>query len=1000
MFNLHLATDRGSLASLIKISDVINQPEMMVAICDNSMYNVIDFYRRSVEAGKMPVIGLNANLAWGGVHQLLTKYGYIASNISLFAYSKEGYKNLVKLSTKGWLEGLYRIPRIDMSMLKDHNSGLLCVVPVSMSYISMHLANDNVVLAVQETRQLLDIFGNRLYLAVIANNAPTELESQFIRESQLPCIASNVAWYNSPEDYDVWKYMIAISQNKPVELVDIPNDFYIRTGEDITKCSWITEDMIFQTYNFLNRFEPYNLNKKELQLPDSGMTNEDFICSLYQKLKTKGLNKPEYIERLSYELDTICGFGYVDYFVLVSDIIDYVNRNLSGYWSAGRGSVGGCLVAYLLGITRIDPVNPAGFDMQIPFDRFLNSGRKVMPDIDLDFLPKDRDRIIEYLKEKYGDNSCKNMMTVTTMGARSAVRDVSRISGNLTPEIENIIKSFPHDQHLTLSMIEDSDIYIHNQDNATFTSMFQIAKKLEGVPKALGVHASGVAIANSDMTDYVPFFVHNDRIVTQYDQDQLDYLGIVKLDILGVNMLQIIADTMSMIWDDSTEFMQEAFTPKEILFDINIDDSEVYKFLNDGLITGVFQWDTYNYKKVIQEVRPSCFKDLVDLNTLGRSAALLSGLTEKYIARKSGREYIEPLHPRLKGLMKQTYELPLYQEQIMKIFIELAGYSFSEADDVRKAIGKKIPELMEKQRIKFHEGCNKNGITQEESDSIWFIIDKFTKYTWNLGHAMAYTQICYETAYLAYHYPMYFYCACINNSSSADDAGEFISTLKKRGIKIYNTDITKLNRNYEVRDGKVYAGLAGIKNISDKTIDKLKKAYNNWQTFRDFDAAVSKKDVNKTALLSLFCAGAFDDMFETEFDMECFLSRSGLIDPHKIKDLRLDQYSKCGRVAYSLKSLFPDHDDIQDLKEKPVVKIVAYVVRFREIYTKNHKKMGFVVIENEYGRYETTWFPESWKSVHFDTGNLYEMALQYDNGLIGLKASLLFDSKKQEVSNA
>lgn len=992
MINLHMATDRGSLASLIKIDDVINQSDLTVAICDNNMYNVVDFYRRSVDAGKVPIIGLNANLAWGDVHQLLSKYGHIASTLSLFAYNEEGYKNLVQLSTRGWLEGLYKVPRIDVHMLEAHNKGILCVIPTTISYASIYLHNDAVNMAVQETRKLMDIFGDRLYTASMANERPSDLELQFLQESGLPCLASNFAWYSKPEDYELWRYMIAISQNKSVESIDFPNQYYVRDDEQMLECDWITNDMVYQTYDFLNRIEPYNLDQRELKLPDMGQSDEDFTYKLYEELNVRGLSQPEYIERLAYELDTICGFGYVDYFVLVSDIIDYANTSLSGYWSAGRGSVGGCLVAYLLGITRIDPVNPAGFDMQIPFDRFLNSGRKVMPDIDLDFLPRDRGKVIDYLKNKYGEGACKNMMTVTTLGARSAVRDVCRISGNLTANIEGIIKSFPHDQHLTLSMIEDSDIYTNNQDDMTFTHMFEVAKRLEGVPKALGVHASGIAVSDGDMIEYVPFFIHNDRILTQYDQDQLDYLGIVKLDILGLNMLQTLSDTCYMLADGISD-------PRQFLSEMPIDDHEVYKFLNDGLITGVFQWDTYNYKKVIEGVKPANFKELVDLNTLGRSAALLSGLTDKYIARKNGAELVEPLHPRLAGLMKQTYELPLYQEQIMQIFIELAGYSFSEADDVRKAIGKKIPELMEKQKVKFHAGCANNSITPEEADTIWAIIDKFSKYTWNLGHAMAYTQICYETAYLAYRHPKEFYCACINNAGSSDDAGDFISTLKKRGVKIHNTDIRHLNRNYEVRDGQVYAGLAGLKNISDKTIAKLEANFNEWQTFKEFDEAVPKKDVNKTALLSLFCGGAFDEMFEDENDFECLLYRSGLIEPAKLKELRYEQYTRCGRVAYPLALLFPDHDSIKDLIEKSVVKVVAYVAKLREIYTKTHKKMAFVVVEDEHGRHEITWFPEAWKSIKLKKGELYEFTLKYDRGIIGLNAVPVLDSKEKETTD-
>lgn len=980
MLNLHTSTDRGSLASLISIDDIINRSDYIVSICDTNLFNVVNFYKRCIDCGKIPIIGFEANLAFGRVGQLLSKYGKISSRISLFAYNEEGYRNLVRLSTNSWIEGLYTIPRIDFDMLKKYNDGLLCTIPSDFSFPSIYLNNNNVSQAVGDTKILMGIFGDRLYYSIMANSCPSDIELQFIRESKITCLASNYVWYNTIDDYDVWKYMIAISKNKSYESIDIPNSFYFRDEIEFEKCNWITNEMIDNIYEFINRIEPYNLNSRKLGFPDMGVDETEFVYILFKELDRKKLNDTQHIERLGYELDTICSHGYIDYFMLVVDIIRYANDKLSGYWSAGRGSVGGCLVAYLLGITRIDPVNPVGFDMQIPFDRFLNSGRKVMPDIDLDFLPKDREEVIDYLKGKYGDDACKNMMTTIKLGAKSALRDSCRITGNLTQNIENIIKSFPKDQQLTLSMIEDSDIYIDNKDDMNFANMFEIAKKLEGIPKSLGVHASGIAISNNNMGDYIPYFVHNGRVVTQYDQEQLDYFGIVKLDILGLNMLQIIADTCKMINPN------DAFA---VLKSIDIYDSDVYKFINDGLLTGVFQWDTHNYKNVIRELSPSNFKELVDLNALGRSASLLSGLTDRYIKRKHGIEITEPLHPRLKGLMTQTYELPLYQEQIMKIFMELADFTYAEADDVRKAIGKKIPEILEQQKGKFIDGCvAASGMLDYEIDEIWSIIEKFSKYAFNLGHSTCYAQICYESAYLAYKYPAQFYCACINNANNSEDAGEFISTLKKRGIEIENPNLKNVNKDCIAIGDTVRLGLAGIKYVSDKTIEKLELKFNEWSNFEEFNTKMPKKDINKRALISLFCAGAFDKMFDTEHDVECFLHRIEFFDKKEITKLRRNQYEKSGRIAYSLYKLFPDYDSIEDLNKKSIIKIPAYIVKYREIYTKSHQKMAFMIIENDNGRYEITWFPDFWEKIKIKKSELFIFTLKYNDGLIGINATL------------
>jgi DNA polymerase-3 subunit alpha len=342
----------------------------------------------------------------------------------------------------------------------------------------------------------------------------------------------------------------------------------------------------------------------------------------------------------------------------------------------------------------------------------------VSPDIDLDFQPQDRAGVIAYLKRKHGNNFVKNMSTTITLGARAALREVSRVTDNVD-EIDSIIKSFPLDQSLTLDIIEESEIYKDNKDNKLFVKLFQVAKKLEGLPKAFGVHAAGIALSYYDMSDFVPFFKCSDREVTQYSQDFLDYLGILKLDILGLNTLQIISKTLDML---------EIKNKGEYLDFLDISDQNVYAHIRSGNIAGVFQWDSYNYERVIEGVQPSRFKDLVDLNAVGRSAPQMSGLTERYINRKAGREAIEPLHPRLKGLMLITNELPIYQEQIMLIFTEIAGYTMAEADDVRKAIGKKIVTLMEEQKIKFIAGCDKNNISENEAREIWAIIEQFSKY--------------------------------------------------------------------------------------------------------------------------------------------------------------------------------------------------------------------------------------------------------------------------------
>ncbi len=965
MLNLHTYTSQGSLESIISVSDLMELDTPVISITDPNLISAIEFYEACIEHNKKPIIGLDAYVSFGHIDMLLQKYGKLAGRLTLIAMNKVGYTNLIRLSTASYVDGFYKIPRIDHHMIRKYNRGLLCLINSEESVISLHLQNNNTSMAIKELNILKNVFKDRLYLELFKHN--NKLVSELM-EFELPYVGTSHAKYIEFDDYHLWCKYMAINKNVQLQefsTIENPNIYHYKENAiDVG-----------QLWEIIDRIKDYGLSKSEARLPDLGVGYKKFNVMLKKQLVKLNINKPKYLGRLKYELEVISKHGYINYFLMVKDIIDYCNKELSGYISAGRGSVGGCLVAYLLGITRVDPLNPMGFTMEIPFERFLNSSRKVMPDIDLDFNPKDRQKIIEYLQYKYGENSVKNMLTVTTMGARAAMRDICRVTGNFDKNIDDIVKSFPSDQHLNLDLVEDSDIYKNNAENSVFVEMFDNAKKLEGLPRSYGIHASGIAVSAIDMDGYIPLYVHNKKEVTQYKQDQIEYMGIVKFDILGLNTLQIITDALKIIHPENNIEGNIKW-----LNLIPLNDRKVYEFLNGSLIAGVFQWDTHNYKTVIQDVKPSNFKELVDLNTLGRTAALISGLTKKYVDRKNRKEEIKALHPLLKDIMIETMELPLYQEQVMQIFVTLANYSQSEADDVRKAIGKKIPELMEKQRVIFNDRCLKNGITVGEAEEIWGIIDKFSKYTWNLGHAITYTRICYETAYLAQHYPKQFYCSCINNAKDSVEAGKFVDALKKRKIKVGKININASQMGYAVKNNRIVPGFAGLKYLSEKTVNQLIEirgdGFKDWQ---DFDQRVPKKLINKTALKSLYVAGAFNKWTKYPCANKGISDRLGMTS-NEISDMHLNQYGICGRVVSDIKT--DKYDYIKDLNDKKFVRALAYVVKIKEIYTKHHDKMAFIQIEDINGRYEVTCFPEVWKQSDIKTGLLYEFHLKYQNGII------------------
>lgn len=956
-------TSSGTLGSLLEIEDLVRwakeTKQPIISLVNQTMHDHLTFIQKCIKEGIVPVVGLELTVAWGeSVTSRFALQGELGWPLIVCATNAAGYTNLIALSTYGCTHGKTGTqPVVDWPTIKNHSGGLVAFYSPLPTQMQTAMQRQPAIISPEK----------RLAEGTLEVVGPLPPRTVYLRPK---------------EDHETYLYLNRIINNddtwseleKPMPQ---PFDWQRSVPGD-----WINTD--------------YGIGKNTNFTPSFGKTNDDFVALCYSELSKRGLMNERHIARLEYELTTILKFGYVDYFFIVSDLIDYARTHCGGYFSAGRGSVGSSLVAYLLGITRVDPIAIAGFGVELPFDRFLNSGRKTMPDIDMDFLPEDRAAVIAYLGAKYGQEAVSHISTVLTLGAKAAVRDLARVSGKLTPEIENAIKQFPDDQHLTLDMVFDSHIYEASKEVKDFEWLMRIARKLEGKTKGYGVHASGIAVSAVPMSGIVPMYLLNDRQLTQYGQDALESIGIVKFDVLGLRTLQSIKDALVKIKDTDGYDINLDLLP--------IDDPEIYQFINNTDMVGVFQWDTYNYRRVVSDVKPTNFQQLVDLNTLGRSAALLSGLTEKYINRKNGM-LVEPLHSRLAGLMLDTYELPLYQEQMMSLFAKLANYTMSEADDVRKAIGKKIPEVMQQQKGKFAAGCIANGLTQEEVDEIWAIIDKFSKYTWNYGHAVAYTKICYETAYLACYYPAAWYCALIDNADSSQEVGRYQAEMLKRGVKVLPVDINKSGIRHQVLPGNsVLSGFSGLRYVSDETAQKLldiRKA-GPFVSVNDFFARVPAKLLNKTAVRSLYCAGAFDSLVGD--DAAILEQRIG--DP-TLRDLRLNQYNRCGKVVVDPLTLVEGfyHNDLSQLTSMPQVVLLRYVVDCRVIFTKKgNKRMAFVTFEGAGVRNELVYPPDKFTKVDTLTkGSLYEFVCEYGyNGPIIVRSKLLHpieatDSKKTKA---
>jgi len=927
----------------MKIEDYLTDDDH-ICLIEDSMDSIIDDYQYAIKHGKQLVFGLDLKVSFGDVQPPKAVYNRTHHSLSVVAMNKEGIKELVRLLNYANEFGFYKVHRVDVKTLRS-TQNLIGIINDKDSLPALHVKHGHEDKAKFVVDTYHEIFGGRVFVE-------RHTKSAYFDSLPYTSYLTNIVRYKSIQDFTLYKTLVAISRNIQLDQLDLDNDGF-NYGE--------TPD------GLIDMCQDYNIQKINHSLPFF-ITEADFRVLLIQKLKDFGLVSDEYTERLNTEVELITRFGFHDYFMLIVELIEYSKSLGSLYLSAGRGSVGGSLVAYLLGITRVDPVNTAGFSMGILFSRFLNAGRKVLPDIDLDFLPKDRQAIIQYLKDKYGDGHIANIGVKMRFGARSSVRDVARITGVLDSEMSAIIKAFPKEQKLTLEDVKNSDIYKSNLNNQEFTTVFDVAEALEKQPKSTGVHASGIAFSKDALWDMIPYSVKDGLKVTQYDQHQVDYLGVIKLDILGVNALQIVEQCVRSIWQDDPDFD---------LFSIPLDDIATFKHINTKNLTGVFQWASHVYHMVIKDMRPATFQELVDLNALGRSASIMSGLTDMYIKRKHKRQDIEPLHPKLLGLMEHTYELPLYQEQIMKIFIELADYTESEADDVRRAIGKKKASVMAEQEVQFKERAMANGVSEADVVDIWAVIVEFSRYTWNMGHAVSYTKICYETAYLSANYPAHYYCACMSNSDK--DRSKYVSLIKKANIELRPASINKSQREYTSFDGVVVSGLYGIKFFGEKSLEYVlndRVENGEYASIEDFCERIPKKVVNKTSMKALISAGAFEE-FE---DVWSLYDRLGDVS---LSSIYLDQYRLCGRVAIDVVSLVDKRfDEIKDLTHKKTVEVLAYVVELREIYTKNGKAMAFMVIEDFNGTYEVVIFPSIWSTVSIKVADLCEMSVYYKDGYI------------------
>lgn len=874
----------SKLEALISIAKKHKMPAL--AITDHgNMYGAIEFYKLAKKAGIKAIIGVEAYIA---ERSRLDKEPGIDSrryHLTLLAKNMEGYKNLIKLVTLSHLEGYYYKPRMDKEILKKHSEGIVCLSGCLGGELSQALGSGNTEKAEQIIKEHQEIFGKENYFIEIMHHPSVpkdkEVRGELIKMSKkwnIPVVATFDSHYPHKDDAKAHETLLAIQTNSDLKDEDrfsFGEDNYSLVGPE--EARELFAEIPEALENSLKVADMCNL---ELELgkwvfPDYKIEDGKDYETKMRELVEEGYKRlniektPEIIERVEYELAIIFNKGYAPYFLVVGDLLRHAREN--NILTAIRGSVAGSMVTYLLGITKINPI-----EYKLPFERFLNPYRPSAPDIDMDYADNRRDEMIEYVKQKYGEDKVAQIGTFGTMMARGAVRDVARALGHPYAVGDRISKMIPLGSqgmpmtidHAMEIVSELKDAYKKEKDTK---EILDLAKKMEGCARHISVHAAGVVIAPKSLSEYTPtqFDPKGGKIITQYDMYSIEDAGLLKFDFLGIRNLAILGDAISLV---------KRFYDVDIDIErIPLDDKKTFELLANGQTEGLFQLNGTGMTRYLKELKPSSIHDINAMVALYRPGPMES--IPEYIRRKHNPKLIKYLDPRMKKFLTESYGLIVYQDDLLFCAIELAGYNWEEADKFRKAVGKKIPEEMAAQYEKFTKGIISNGQTPEFAEKLWRLFEPFQAYGFNKAHAASYGRVAYQTAYMKAHYPVEYMTAILTaESGDVEKISEIITECKKMNISVLPPNVNESyggftclaeNQNESIskknRSKKIRFGLYTIKNlgtdISDAIVEERKKN-GKYKTITDFLDRIKHKNLNKKSMEALIKSGSMDELGE------------------------------------------------------------------------------------------------------------------------------------------
>ncbi len=891
--HLHNHTHYSLLDGLTRIDELVNAAvedgAPAVALTDHGvMYGAIEFYQKCKKAGIKPIIGVEAYLAPGSRFDKTTKSDERSFHLLLLAKNTAGYKNLLKLTTLAHLEGYYYKPRIDWEILKEHSEGLIASTACLGGEIPHLIRAGNWEKTEKRILEYKELFGEgNFYLELQSHpdlEGQAELNRELIRLSKkldVPLVATNDLHYLRQEDWEAQDVLLCLQTKKKKDDKDRMRmegqDFYYKSAKEMEEAFKEVPEAIENTLKIAEMCD-VEIRLGNIQLPyfkvPEGLDGNDYLRQLCEEglKKRYGKNYQEIDqarrERMDYELSVIRKMGWPSYFLIVADFVNWA-KEAGVVVGPGRGSAAGSLVCYLTGITNLDPIK---YDLL--FERFLNPDRISMPDIDMDFADIRRDEVLRYVEEKYGKDHVSQIITFGTMAARAAVRDVGRVLDYPYDYCDRLAKMIPMFSKIDQAIKGVNELKeIYNTEEAA-KKILDYARRLEGVARHASTHACGVLITKDPLSDQVPvqYASSSDRtIVSQYSLHPIEDLGLLKMDFLGLKNLTIIESALKIIKNTRGE---------EIDIDnIPLDDTATYRSFQDGETTGVFQFESSGMKRYLRELKPTEFEDIIAMGALYRPGPM--EWIPDYIAGKNGKKKPEYLHPKMQPILAKTYGVAIYQEQVMQMARDLAGFTMAEADVLRKAVGKKIPKLLAEQKEKFIDGCVKNSISSELAEKIFSFIEPFAGYGFNRSHAACYAMIAYQTAYLKSHWPTEFMAALLTaEQHDIDRIAVLIDECRHMGIEVKSPDLNQsfdsftvvtsgteanatVNREEEVKT--IRFGLKAIKNVGEhiaEVIIKERKNNGPYKDISDFLERVTDKDLNKKSLESLIKSGSLEKFGE------------------------------------------------------------------------------------------------------------------------------------------